>query len=80
MTEGKDYDTPAIYQIRVKGVLDPSWSDWFDGFTITSTEDETELTGLVIDQAALHGILTKINDLGLSLTSVSQAHPKKMEP
>ncbi len=79
MTEGKDYDTPAIYQIRVKGVLDPSWSDWFDGFTITSTEDETELTGLVVDQAALHGILTKINDLGLSLTSVSQAHPRKME-
>lgn len=78
MTEGKDYDTPAIYQIRVKGVLDPSWSDWFDGFTITSTEDETELTGLVVDQAALHGILTKINDLGLSLTSVSQAHPRKM--
>jgi hypothetical protein len=80
MTEGKDYDTPAIYQIRVKGVLDPSWSDWFDGFTITSTEDETELTGLVVDQAALHGILTKINDLGLSLTSVSQAHPGNMEP
>jgi len=79
MTVGKDYDTPAIYQIRVKGVLDPSWSDWFDGFTITSTEDETELTGLVVDQAALHGILTKINDLGLSLTSVSQAHPRKME-
>lgn len=78
MTDVKDYDTPAIYRICVKGVLDPSWSDWFDGFTITSTEDETKLTGLVADQAALHGILTKINDLGLSLTSVSQTHPGKI--
>lgn len=78
MTDVKDYDTPAIYRIRVKGVLDPSWSDWFGGFTIISTEDETELTGLVVDQAALHGILTKINDLGLSLISVSQTHPGKI--
>jgi len=74
MSDGKNYDTPAIYQIRVKGILDPSWSDWFDGFTIASTEDETELTGLVADQAALHGILTKINDLSLPLISVSQTH------
>ena len=75
MSDGKEYDTPAIYQICVKGELDPSWSDWFDGFTIISSEDETELTGLVTDQAALHGILTKINDLGLALISVSQTNP-----
>jgi hypothetical protein len=72
MSDGKDYDAPAIYQIRVKGVLDPTWSDWFDSFTITSTDEETELTGWVSDQAALHGILTKINDLSLCLLSVSR--------
>jgi hypothetical protein len=75
MTEGRAYEKPEIYQIRVKGVLDSSWSDWFDGFTITSTEDETELTGRVADQAELHGILSKINDLGLSLISVCQCPP-----
>jgi hypothetical protein len=78
MSEGKNTDKPAIYQIRVKGILDPSWSDWFDGFTIISSEDETELTGLVADQAALFGMLTKINDLGLTLISVSQTHSGQM--
>jgi hypothetical protein len=73
MSDGRDQDAPAIYQIRVKGVLDPSWSDWFDGFTITTTNDETELTGLVADQAALHGILTKLNDLGLAIMSMTRA-------
>jgi len=80
MSDGKDYDTPAVYRVSVKGVLDPSWSDWFDGFTITSSEDETELMGMVADQAALHGILTKLNDLGLPLVSVSQTRPGKTEP
>ena len=79
MTEGRENEKPEIYQIRVKGVLDPSWSDWFDGFTIVSTEDETELTGRVADQAELHGILSKINDLGLSLISVSQGPPEWRE-
>jgi hypothetical protein len=72
MSDGKDYDTPAIYRIRVKGVLDPTWSDWFDGFTITSLEDETEMTGLVADQAALHGILTQLNNLGLAILFMTQ--------
>jgi hypothetical protein len=72
MSDGKDYDTPAIYRIRVKGVLDPSWSDWFDGFTIKSLEGETEMTGLVTDQAALHGILSRINDLGLAIVTNTQ--------
>jgi hypothetical protein len=72
MSVGKDYDTPAKYQIRVKGILDPSWSDWFDGFTVASSEKETELTGLVPDQSALHGILTKLNDLGLTILSITQ--------
>ena len=72
MPDGKDYDTSAVYRIRVKGVLDSSWSDWFDGSMITSLEDETELTGVMTDQAALHGILTKLNDLGLTILSVSR--------
>ena len=53
-------------------MLDPKWSDWFGGFTITCEEGETVLTGQVPDQAALHGILSKINSLGLALISVSQ--------
>lgn len=73
MNDSKKYDKSTVYQIRVKGTLDHSWSDWFDGFTITTTEDETELTGLVADQAALHGILTKLNDLGLAIVSMTQA-------
>lgn len=67
-----DYDRPTRYIIRVKGILDPSWSEWFNGFTITIQGDETSLVGIVVDQAALHGILAKINDLGLSLLSVNQ--------
>jgi hypothetical protein len=72
MNDSKKYDESSVYQIRVKGTLDTSWSDWFDGFTITSADDETELTGLVADQAALHGILTKLNDLGLAILSITQ--------
>lgn len=72
MNDGKKYDESAVYQIRVKGTLDSTWSDWFDGFTIIATEDETELTGFVADQAALHGILTKLNDLGLTILSVTR--------
>jgi len=77
MSNGSKYEASAAYQIRVKGNLDPKWSDWFDGFSITSQEDETLLTGLVPDQAALHGILSKINSLGLALVSVNQLPDKK---
>ena len=63
----------TIYQIRVEGRLDRRWSDWFDGFTISYPSDnETLLRGRVIDQAALHGLLMKIRDLGLSLLSVKR--------
>ena len=73
MTNGREFDEPAIYQIRVKGHLDRKWSDWFDGFTIVAqTNDETLLTGPVADQAALHGLLAKIRDLGLPLLSVKR--------
>jgi hypothetical protein len=60
------------YQIRIAGLLDPLWSEWFDGLAITYTADDTTiLTGPLPDQAALHGVLNKIRDLGLTLLSVS---------
>ncbi len=69
----REYDSAAIYQIRVKGKLDPAWSDWFDGFTITpQDDDETLLKGPVADQAELHGLLAKIRDLCLPLLAVSR--------
>jgi len=71
MTNTRQFDKPGIYQIRVKGNLDQRWSDWFDGFSITpQAGDETLLAGPVADQAALHGLLSKIRDLGLPLLLV----------
>jgi uncharacterized protein YodC (DUF2158 family) len=71
MANGREYDKPAVYQIRVKGVLERKWSDWFDGFAITQEAgDETTLVGPVADQPALYGLLTKIMNLGLPLISV----------
>jgi hypothetical protein len=63
---------PEAYQIKVKGIIDLKWSDWFYGFTITHGEGDTQLTGKVPDQAALHGLLAKIRDLGLTLLSVER--------
>jgi len=70
MRNGHEFDQPTKYQIRLKGTLDSSWSEWFDGFTISIQGIETILVGVVCDQSALHGILAKINDLGLSIISV----------
>lgn len=68
----RDTDHPVVYQIRVKGHLSQQWVDWFEGLTILPEEDgNTLLTGPVIDQAALYGILKKVRDLGLSLLSVN---------
>ena len=62
-----------VYRITIKGHLDPEWSDWFDGLTITLAGDgETILTGPLIDQSALHGVLIKIRDLGLPLLSLTR--------
>ena len=73
MTNRREFDKQGIYEIRVRGVLDKKWSDWFDGFTIMpQANDETLLTGPVADQAALHGLLNKIRDLGLPLLSVKR--------
>ena len=61
-----------VYQIRIKGHLGSQWTDWFEGLTITLKEDgDTLLTGPVIDQAALYGLLKKVRDLGMPLVSVS---------
>ncbi len=63
---------PMIYQIRLKGHLGSQWAAWFDGLTITLDENgDTLLAGPVVDQAALHGLLRKVRDLGLPLLSVN---------
>lgn len=71
-----DPGPPMIYQIRIKGHLGPEWTDWFDGLTITPEEDgNTFLSGPVVDQAALHGLLKKVRDLGMPLISVTSIEP-----
>ena len=74
--QGYEGNQPMVYQIRIKGHLGQQWTDWFDGLTITLEEDGiTLLNGSVIDQAALHGILKKIRDLGMPLLSVNIVGP-----
>jgi hypothetical protein len=74
VTNGREFDKQYAYEIRVKGILDNQWSDWFDGLEITpQPNDETKLTGQVADQAALHGMLAKIRDLGLPLLLVRRS-------
>ncbi len=68
-----DPNPPMVYEIRIKGHLDRQWTAWFEGMTITQTDDgETLLTGPVVDQAALYGLLRKVRDLGLPLIAVTQ--------
>jgi len=65
-----------VYQIRLKGHLGHQWTEWFGGLTITLEDDgETLLTGPVVDQAALHGLLRKVRDLGMPLLSVNRVNP-----
>jgi hypothetical protein len=71
----------VIYQIRIKGHLGHEWTDWFEGLTITLEEDgDTLLTGPVIDQAALHGLLKKVRDLGMPLVSVIEVQFNENHP
>ena len=67
---------PSRYEIRLTGHLDPRWAAWFDGLHLTNEADgTTALRGPVVDQAALHGVLQKVRDTGLTLVSVTQLAP-----
>lgn len=69
------------YEICVKGHLDPHWSHWFEGFAIALKDNgETLLSGSVIDQAALYGVVMKVRDLGLPLVSVTPILPEQTDP
>jgi len=68
-----DPSQPMVYQIRIEGRLGSQWADWFEGLAITPGDNgDTLLTGPVIDQAALHGLLKKVRDLGLPLLAVQR--------
>ena len=69
----EDHNEPGLYEIRIKGHLDNRWASWFDGLSITREDNgETRLTGPVVDQAALHGLLRRVRDLALPLISVNR--------
>jgi hypothetical protein len=70
---------PARYEIRVAGVLDSRWSAWFNGLQISGQGEETVISGLLADQPALHGLLTKVRDLGLCLISVRRLDTSQAE-
>ncbi len=79
MSHTPDSSQPAVYEIRVAGHLPPQWSDWFEGLAVTREPDGTTLlSGPVVDQAALYGLLKKVRDTGLTLMSVNQI-PSKQE-
>jgi len=72
----EDHYEPGLYEIRIKGHLDDRWADWFGGLTITLEDNgDTLLAGPVVDQAALHGLLRKVRDLGMPLISVIGVKP-----
>ncbi len=73
----EDHHEPRLYEIRLKGHLDARWTDWFEGLSLSHASDgTTRLSGPVVDQAALYGLLRKVRDLGLPLVSVIQVEPK----
>ena len=75
-----EHDQPWQCEIRIQGHLDDRWADWFIGLTITREDNgETRLTGPVVDQAALHGLLKKVRDLGMPLLSVNFDNPGQAE-
>ena len=83
MPTEQPYKKAETYRIRIKGILDEKWSDWFDSFAIIHQgENETVLEGPVPDQEALHGLLARIRDLGLpirSIVSLSQEENREMK-
>jgi hypothetical protein len=79
-TSTEDHHEPELYEIRIKGHLDDRWAAWFGGLTITALDNgETLLTGPVVDQAALHGFLRKVRDLGMPLISVTRVRSSQAD-
>ena len=79
-SENSDSDLPTVFEIRIKGHLDDRWSQSFGDLAITLQDSgETLLTGPVVDQAALHGLLRKVRDLGMPLLSIQQVEHQKGE-
>ena len=76
MTNPHKYHSATNYRIKLKGRLDPKWSDWFEQMEISTEGGETILSGPVADQAALHGVLIRIRDLNLTLLSVECLTPE----
>ena len=75
-TFDEKHNQHQCYEIRLKGHLDDRWAEWFEGLTITLEDNgDTLLTGPLVDQAALHGLLKKVRDLGMPLVSVSPVEP-----
>ena len=71
---------PKVYHIRIEGHLGNQWTDWFEGLTITREDNgKTLLSGPVVDQTALHGLLKKVRDLGVPLISVNRVEPNQTE-
>jgi len=80
MVELQQMSVGKSYEIKLKGHLDENWADWFDGLTFAHENDgTTTLTGEIIDQAALHGLLKKIRDLGMPLLSVNCIEPDQTD-
>jgi hypothetical protein len=69
---------PARYEIRVEGVLDGRWSEWFGGLQLRSDADQTVVSGTLPDQSALHGVLDRVRDLGLTVISVRRLPPEEL--
>ncbi len=79
-TSTADYDEPGLYEIRIRGHLTDRWANWFEGLTITREDNgDTLLTGPVVDQAALYGLLRKVRDLGMPLLSVNRVKPDQAD-
>ena len=79
-TSTEDHYESGLYEIRIKGHLDNRWADWLGDLTITLEDNgDTLLTGSVVDQAALYGLLRKVRDLGLPLLSVYRVEPEQVD-
>jgi hypothetical protein len=71
---------PAPYEIRVRGQLGPAWSDWFTGLRVTLDDNGDTLLAGLLDQAALHGVLRRVRDLGMPLLSVTRINSSRLVP